>query len=170
VDSGLTKVARTREETGWGGAHFGGIAIKYQAPVSDAQAGAVGPTIKRMASLLGVSRPGFYAWLKREPSPRAVGVRQARIEKKICWFHGASDEVTVRRRSSPTSATTVRSSRVRPSRRRGSRRCGGSDLPRIGSSSTQYGRLAVGRNSDCFRRSGNANHRRRFELRLSCGG
>lgn len=43
-----------------------------------------------MARLLGVSRSGFYAWLKRGPSDRAV--RQAHIEQKVCWFHGASDE------------------------------------------------------------------------------
>ncbi len=48
-------------------------------------------TIKRKARLLEVSRSGFYAWLKREPSARAV--RTERIEQKICWFHGASDEV-----------------------------------------------------------------------------
>jgi transposase InsO family protein len=45
-----------------------------------------------MARLLEVSRSGFYAWLKREPSPRAV--RAMRIEQKVRWFHGASDEVS----------------------------------------------------------------------------
>ena len=49
-------------------------------------------TVKRMARLLEVSRSGFYAWLKREPSPRAV--RTERIEQKIRWFYGASDEVS----------------------------------------------------------------------------
>ena len=49
-------------------------------------------TIKWMARLLEVSRSGFYAWLKREPSPRAV--RTDRIEQKVRWFHGASDEVS----------------------------------------------------------------------------
>jgi len=49
-------------------------------------------TIKRMARLLEVSRSGFYAWLKREPSARAV--RRERIERKVSWFHGASDEVS----------------------------------------------------------------------------
>ena len=49
-------------------------------------------TIKRMARLLEVSRSGFYAWLKREPSARAV--RRERIEQKVVWFHGDSDEVS----------------------------------------------------------------------------
>lgn len=49
-------------------------------------------TVSRMARLLGVSRSGFYAWCRREPSPRAV--RQERIEQKVAWFHGASDEVS----------------------------------------------------------------------------
>ncbi len=44
-----------------------------------------------MARLLEVSRSGFYAWLTREPSPRAL--RMERIEAKIAWFHGESDEV-----------------------------------------------------------------------------
>ena len=48
-------------------------------------------TIKRMARLLEVSRSGFYAWCTRKPSPRAV--RAERIEAKIAWFHGESDEV-----------------------------------------------------------------------------
>ena len=48
-------------------------------------------TIKRMARLLEVSRSGFYAWLRREPSKRAV--RQVHIEQKVAWFHGASQEV-----------------------------------------------------------------------------
>jgi len=49
-------------------------------------------TLSRMARLLGVSRSGYYAWLKREPSKRAV--RRERIEAKIAWFHGDSDEVS----------------------------------------------------------------------------
>jgi len=48
-------------------------------------------TIARMARLLGVSRSGYYAWLSRVPSDRAL--RRERIEAKIVWFHGASDEV-----------------------------------------------------------------------------
>jgi len=48
-------------------------------------------TIIRMARLLGVSRSGYYAWTKRPPSARAV--RSERIEAKIAWFHGESDEV-----------------------------------------------------------------------------
>ena len=48
-------------------------------------------TIVRMARLLGVSRSGYYAWTKRGPSARAV--RSERIEAKIAWFHGESDEV-----------------------------------------------------------------------------
>ena len=49
-------------------------------------------TVVRMARLLEVSRSGFYAWLVREPSDRAV--RQARIDQKVRWFHGDSDEVS----------------------------------------------------------------------------
>ncbi len=49
-------------------------------------------TLARMARLLEVSRSGYYAWLKREPSKRAV--RRERIEAKIAWFHGDSDEVS----------------------------------------------------------------------------
>ena len=48
--------------------------------------------VTRMARLLGVSRSGFYAWLKRGPSKRAI--RAERIEAKIEWFHGESDEVS----------------------------------------------------------------------------
>ena len=46
-------------------------------------------SIARMARLLEVSRSGFYAWLGRAPSPRAL--RAERIEAKIAWFHGESD-------------------------------------------------------------------------------
>ena len=49
-------------------------------------------TIARMARLLEVSRSGFYAWSGQPPSPRAV--RRERIEQKVSWFHGASDEVS----------------------------------------------------------------------------
>jgi len=49
-------------------------------------------TVSRMARLLEVSRSGFYAWSKRGPSKRAV--RAERIEAKIGWFHGESDEVS----------------------------------------------------------------------------
>jgi putative transposase len=49
-------------------------------------------TVTRMARLLEVSRSGFYAWAKRLPSRRAV--RAERIEAKIAWFHGESDEVS----------------------------------------------------------------------------
>ena len=48
-------------------------------------------TVSRMARLLEVSRSGFYAWLTRAPSPRAL--RAERIEAKIAWLHGESDEV-----------------------------------------------------------------------------
>ena len=47
--------------------------------------------IARMARLLEVSRSGFYAWLTRAPSARAL--RTERIEAKIVWFHCESDEV-----------------------------------------------------------------------------
>jgi putative transposase len=49
-------------------------------------------SIARMARLLEVSRSGFYAWLTRGPSARAM--RAERIEAKIAWFHGESDEVS----------------------------------------------------------------------------
>jgi putative transposase len=49
-------------------------------------------TLARMARLLGVSRSGYYAWLDRVPSARAV--RRERIEQKVSWFHGESDEVS----------------------------------------------------------------------------
>ena len=49
-------------------------------------------SVSRMARLLEVSRSGFYAWCKRLPSKRAV--RAERIEAKIAWFHGESDEVS----------------------------------------------------------------------------
>jgi putative transposase len=49
-------------------------------------------SIARMARLLEVSRSGFYAWLTRGPSARAL--RAERIEAKIAWFHGESDEVS----------------------------------------------------------------------------
>jgi hypothetical protein len=45
-----------------------------------------------LARLLEVSRSGFYASCKRAPSPRAI--REERIEAKIGWFHGESDEVS----------------------------------------------------------------------------
>ncbi|MBA3799620.1 MAG: IS3 family transposase [Geodermatophilaceae bacterium] len=49
-------------------------------------------SVSRMARLLEVSRSGFYAWCKRVPSKRAV--RAERIEAKVAWFHGESDEVS----------------------------------------------------------------------------
>jgi putative transposase len=49
-------------------------------------------SIARMVRLLEVSRSGFYAWLARKPSARAL--RAERIEAKIAWFHGESDEVS----------------------------------------------------------------------------
>lgn len=49
-------------------------------------------SVKRMARLLQVSRSGYYAWVGRAPSDRAV--RQERIEQKVAWFHGESDEVS----------------------------------------------------------------------------
>jgi putative transposase len=49
-------------------------------------------TVTRMVRLLGVSRSGFYAWLIRVPSQRAI--RAERIEAKVAWFHGDSDEVS----------------------------------------------------------------------------
>ena len=45
-----------------------------------------------MARLLGVSRSGFYSWQGRKLSDRAV--RQERIEQKVAWFQGESDEVS----------------------------------------------------------------------------
>ena len=49
-------------------------------------------TLSRMARLLEVSRSGYYAWTQRPPSKRAV--RAERIEAKVAWFHGDSDEVS----------------------------------------------------------------------------
>ena len=49
-------------------------------------------TIARMARLLGVSRSGFYDWINRAPSKQAI--RRERIEGKVVWFHGLSDEVS----------------------------------------------------------------------------
>jgi len=49
-------------------------------------------TVTRMVRLLGVSRSGFYAWLIRVPSQREI--RAERIEAKVAWFHGDSDEVS----------------------------------------------------------------------------
>lgn len=49
-------------------------------------------TITRMARLLGVSRSGFYAWTHQSPSKQAI--RRERIEGKVAWFHGESDEVS----------------------------------------------------------------------------
>ena len=49
-------------------------------------------SIVRMARLLGVSRSGYYAWTNRPPSARAI--RAERIEQKVNWFHGDSDEVS----------------------------------------------------------------------------
>jgi transposase InsO family protein len=49
-------------------------------------------SIARMARVLEVSRSGFYAWLTRAPSERAL--RAERIAAKIAWFHGESDEVS----------------------------------------------------------------------------
>lgn len=47
--------------------------------------------LTRMARLLEVSRSGYYAWIDRKPSGRAL--RREVIEQKITWFHGDSDEV-----------------------------------------------------------------------------
>ena len=47
--------------------------------------------ITRMVRLLEVSRSGYYAWIDRKPSERAI--RREAIEQKISWFHGDSDEV-----------------------------------------------------------------------------
>ena len=44
-----------------------------------------------MVRLLEVSRSGYYVWLDRKPSDRAI--RRENIEQKVAWFHGDSDEV-----------------------------------------------------------------------------
>jgi len=49
-------------------------------------------SVTRMARLLEVSRSGYYASVTRSPSVRSV--RAERIEAKIAWFHGESDEVS----------------------------------------------------------------------------
>jgi transposase InsO family protein len=48
-------------------------------------------SITRMVRLLEVSRSDYYAWCHRSPSTRSL--RQERIEAKVAWFHGQSDEV-----------------------------------------------------------------------------
>ena len=48
-------------------------------------------SIVRMVRLLAVSRSGYYAWLGRSPSERAV--RRENIEQKVAWFHSDSNEV-----------------------------------------------------------------------------
>ena len=49
-------------------------------------------TVTRMPGLLEVSRSGFYSWLGRTPSKRAV--RTERIEQKVARFHGDSEQVS----------------------------------------------------------------------------
>jgi len=49
-------------------------------------------SITRMVRLLEVSRSGYYAWCQRTPSQRAL--RHERLEAKVSWFHGESDEVS----------------------------------------------------------------------------
>jgi transposase InsO family protein len=49
-------------------------------------------SITRMVRLLEVSRSGYYAWCQRTPSARAL--RHERLEAKVTWFHGESDEVS----------------------------------------------------------------------------
>jgi transposase InsO family protein len=49
-------------------------------------------SITRMVRLLEVSRSGYYAWCHRTPSNRAL--RHERLEAKVSWFHGESDEVS----------------------------------------------------------------------------
>ena len=48
-------------------------------------------SVIRMARLLGVSRSGFYAWMKRDPSKRAA--RKEELAVKITRFHAASGGV-----------------------------------------------------------------------------
>ncbi len=48
-------------------------------------------TIIRMVRLLEISRLGYYVWLGRKPSHRAI--RRRGIEQKVARFHGDSDEV-----------------------------------------------------------------------------
>ena len=38
-----------------------------------------------------MTRSGYYAWLGRSPSERAV--QRENIEQKVAWFHSESDEV-----------------------------------------------------------------------------
>lgn len=49
-------------------------------------------TITRMVRLLEVSRSGYYAWCQRAASKRTL--RHERLEAKVAWFHGQSDEVS----------------------------------------------------------------------------
>ena len=48
-------------------------------------------SIVRMVRLLAVSRSGYYVWLGRSTSERAV--LRENIEQKVAWFHSDSDEV-----------------------------------------------------------------------------
>ncbi|MBW4079735.1 MAG: IS3 family transposase [Acidobacteria bacterium] len=45
-----------------------------------------------MVRLLEVSRSGHYTWCHRAPSPSAL--RHERLEAKVTWFNGESDEVS----------------------------------------------------------------------------
>ena len=77
-------------------------------------------TITRMARLLEVSRSGFYAWRTRTPSLRTL--RTERIEAKILWFHGESDEVS----GSPRILVDLREDGELISRKTVAKRCAGS--------------------------------------------
>jgi len=76
-----------------------------------------GPTVDRMADLLGVSRSGYYAWAARQgtaPGPRAA--RRADLVVKIKVAHDASDGVNGAPRVTADRARPGRSSRSRRSR------------------------------------------------------
>ena len=77
-------------------------------------------TVSRMARLLEVSRSGYYAWAQRPPSKRTV--RAERIEAKVAWFHGDSDEVS----GAPRILADLREDGETISRKTVARRCGSS--------------------------------------------
>lgn len=96
-------------------------------------------TIKRMARLLEVSRSGFYAWRKREPSKRAI--RQEHIEQKVAWFPGDSDEVS----GSPKILADLRDDGEIISARRSRKSCDGWDFEAFARNDGERRRSSTGR-------------------------
>ncbi len=59
--------------------------------------------VSLLCEVLGVSRSGFNAWLKRTPSKRWVS--DVRLAELIRAIHAESDGTTARRGSTPSCAT-----------------------------------------------------------------